>query len=85
MDLAPNNNKDWFDANRQRYLKTIKAPFEAFVAHLISKMDKDYPLGDLKASDCIFRINKIKTGMQAHPIPINPKTSVNLSNFQRFI
>jgi uncharacterized protein (TIGR02453 family) len=58
MDLAPNNNKDWFDINRQRYLKSIKAPFEAFVTHLISKMNKDYPLGDLKASDCIFRINK---------------------------
>lgn len=58
MDLAPNNHKDWFDANRQRYLKNVKAPFEAFVAHLIEKMNKDYPLGDLKASDCIFRINK---------------------------
>lgn len=58
MDLAPNNNKDWFDLNRQRYLKNIKAPFEAFVTHLIEKMNKDYPLGDLKASDCIFRINK---------------------------
>lgn len=58
MELAPNNNKDWFDANRQRYLQHVKAPFEAFVDHLIKKMDKDYPLGDLKASDCIFRINK---------------------------
>jgi len=35
MELAPNNNKEWFDANRKRYEKSVKEPFEAFVAEVI--------------------------------------------------
>ena len=31
IELAPNNNKDWFDANRKRYEKSVKQPFQAFV------------------------------------------------------
>lgn len=58
MELAPNNNKEWFDANRSRYIKSVKEPFEAFVTDLIQALKKDYALGDLKASECIFRINK---------------------------
>ena len=27
MDLAPNNNKDWFDQNRKRYKTFVKDPF----------------------------------------------------------
>lgn len=58
MDLARNNHKDWFDANKKTYQKEVKGAFEAFTEHLISRMKKPYGLGDLKASDCIFRINR---------------------------
>lgn len=58
MDLARSNNKDFFDANKKLYQKEVKGAFEAFVEHLISRMSKTYQLGDLKASDCIFRINR---------------------------
>lgn len=56
-ELAPNNNKDWFDANRQRYFKSVKEPFEIFINDLIiqmQKVDKDIKVG---AKDCIHRIN----------------------------
>ena len=58
MELASNNHKDWFDQNRSRYLTEVKAKFEAFVGDLIAALKKDAELGDLKAGDCIFRINK---------------------------
>lgn len=58
MDLAAHNNKNWFDANKARYITDVKAPFEAFVEHLIGKLRDREKLGDLRAADCIFRINK---------------------------
>jgi uncharacterized protein (TIGR02453 family) len=58
MDLAANNHKDWFDQNRSRYQIEVKARMEVFVGDLIVSLKKDADLGDLKPSDCIFRINK---------------------------
>jgi uncharacterized protein (DUF2461 family) len=58
MDLAANNHKDWFDQNRSRYQTEVKARMEVFVGDLIASLKKDADLGDLKPSDCIFRINK---------------------------
>ena len=40
IDLAPNNNKEWFDANRRRYENNVKEPFEAFVAEVIQRVAK---------------------------------------------
>lgn len=37
IELAPNNNKDWFDVNRKRYEKSVKDPMKSFVEHLIEK------------------------------------------------
>ncbi len=59
IDLAPNNNKDWFDANRKRYEESVKKPFAAFVQNFIDHMSKINPVyKDLTASECIFRINR---------------------------
>jgi uncharacterized protein (TIGR02453 family) len=58
MDLAANNNKEWFDKNRQRYTKDVKQPFENFTEALIEKLKPIDDLGDMKTSECIFRINK---------------------------
>jgi uncharacterized protein (DUF2461 family) len=58
-ELAANNHKEWFDANRKRYETSVKEPFKAFTQHLIDELAKKEPVfGDLKASDCIFRINR---------------------------
>lgn len=59
IELAPNNNKDWFDANRKRYENSVKEPFKNFVNHIISKLAEENPIfKDLEAKDCIFRINR---------------------------
>jgi len=59
IELAGNNNKDWFDVNRKRYEQNIKIPFQKFTQHLISELAKKEALfKDLEAKDCIFRINR---------------------------
>ena len=52
IELAPNNNKDWFDVNRKRYEKSIKEPFQKFVTHLIHEIAKnDSSFNNLDAKD----------------------------------
>lgn len=59
IELAGNNNKDWFDLNRKRYEQSVKKPFYAFVQRLIDHFALSYPaFKDLTASECIFRINR---------------------------
>ena len=59
IELAPNNNKVWFDLNRKRYEDNVREPFKEFVAHLIVKIaEKDKSFKELDAKDCIFRINR---------------------------
>jgi uncharacterized protein (TIGR02453 family) len=59
MDLAGNNNKDWFDQNRKRYEVNVKDAFKNFVTHIITKLAEEDPaFKDLEASSCIFRINR---------------------------
>lgn len=57
-DLAANNNKDWFDANRSRYEEKVKIPFYKFVEHLIQLAKKIEPQFQAEASKCIFRVNR---------------------------
>lgn len=59
IELAPNNNKEWFDINRTRYEKNVKDPFYKFVDDLIVKLSKYNPdLKKVTAKDCVFRINR---------------------------
>lgn len=59
IELAPNNNKDWFDINRKRYEDFVKEPFKKFVTHIISKIaENDSSFKAVEAKDCIFRINR---------------------------
>lgn len=57
-DLAKNNNKEWFDANRKRYEASVKKPFEAFVAEAIKRIAKHDKSVAIEAKEAIFRINK---------------------------
>lgn len=57
--LKNNNNKEWFDKNKSKYLDA-KEEFDVFVEGLIkqiSKFDKQIQ-PDMKAKDCVFRIYK---------------------------
>lgn len=57
-ELRENNNKEWFDVNRKRYL-TIKEDYLHLAGSLLVEMKKiDPTLEPLVAKDCIFRINK---------------------------
>jgi len=57
-DLAKNNNKEWFDANRKRYEASVKKPFEVFVAAAIARIAKHDKSVAITPKDAIFRINK---------------------------
>ena len=56
IELASNNNKDWFDKNRKKYETEVKKPFHHFVSDLIGEINKITPL-KLEPKDAIFRIN----------------------------
>ena len=59
IDLAPNNNKDWFDLNRKRYENSVREPFRNFVQSVIEAIAADHPeFKGLEAKDCMFRINR---------------------------
>jgi uncharacterized protein (TIGR02453 family) len=54
--LAHNNNREWFDANRDKYTKA-KEDFEVVVTDIIKALAKTDPdFSELQAKDCIFRI-----------------------------
>ena len=59
IELAANNNKDWFALNRKRYEQNVKKPFSDFVQHLIHSLaEKDAAFNELEVKNCIFRINR---------------------------
>ncbi len=70
--LGKNNNKAWFDKNRDTY-EAAKADFETFVEAIKNQLAKIEPaLADQKPKDMIFRIfrdvrfSKDKTPYKAH-------------------
>ena len=76
--LKKNNNKPWFDENREKYLEA-KYNFEEFVASLLQKMilfDED--IKDLLPKNCTFRINRdIRFSKNKTPYKINLSASFN--------
>ena len=57
-DLQKNNNKPWFEKNRAVY-EDAKADFASFIQTLIDiHGKKDKRIKELKAKDCMFRINR---------------------------
>ena len=55
-DIIANNRKEWFDANRQYYLKA-KDEFDRFIERLIAEIRLSDPtIGPVTAKDCVYRI-----------------------------
>jgi uncharacterized protein (TIGR02453 family) len=77
-DLKKNNNKPWFDANRKKY-EEAKKDFELFIQTIIDKHGKkDATIKELKAKDCMFRINRdIRFSKDKTPYKINMGASIN--------
>jgi len=70
--LSKNNNKPWFDAQRETYL-AAKEDFENFVDDLLKEMASLEPsLAEQRAKDCVYRIyrdvrfSKDKTPYKSH-------------------
>lgn len=70
--LAKNNNKPWFDKNRENYA-VAKEDFESIVAGVLEGLAVNEPFfKEQKAKDCVFRIfrdvrfSKDKTPYKAH-------------------
>jgi uncharacterized protein (TIGR02453 family) len=77
-DLKKNNNKPWFDANRNKY-EDAKKDFSEFIQSVIDKHSKkDGSIKELKAKDCTFRINRdIRFSKDKTPYKSNMGASVN--------
>ena len=84
--LAKNNNKEWFNANRKKY-EAAKADHIELVQKIIDEFSKiDTTISSLTAKDCLFRINRdirfskdkspYKTNLGAY-INANGKKSMN--------
>jgi len=71
-DLSKNNNRDWFNANKSRYIEHVKEPFEAFIQVMIDEMQKLDRNVLITPRDAIFRIyrdtrfSKDKTPYKTH-------------------
>jgi uncharacterized protein (DUF2461 family) len=57
-ELAGNNNRDWLNANKQRFEEQVKAPFENLTAEVIAMMQKLDPQIRLTPKDAVFRIHR---------------------------
>ena len=56
-ELSANNNREWFNANKERFKSNVEAPFKDFVQVMIQQMQKlQGGLDGLEAKDCVFRI-----------------------------
>lgn len=76
--LAKNNTKEWFDANRKNY-EAAKADHMESVQKIIDEFCKtDTTLSSLTAKDCLFRINRdIRFSKDKSPYKINFGAYIN--------
>ena len=76
--LKKNNNKPWFDKNREKY-NAAKYNLEEFVALLLQKMVSfDDDMKELTAKNCTFRINRdVRFSKNKTPYKINLSASFN--------
>jgi len=71
-DLAKNNNKEWFDANRERFEASVKKPFEAFTGAVIERVARYDKAITITPKEAIFRINRdIRFSKDKTPYKLN--------------
>ncbi|MDX1315878.1 MAG: DUF2461 domain-containing protein, partial [Eudoraea sp.] len=54
--LKKNNNREWFNENKSRYTKSVKEPFEQFIAEMIDAVSPFFDTLAITPKDAIFRI-----------------------------
>jgi len=83
-EISINNNRDWFNAHKKRYL-VVKLEFENIIELLLHEVKKFDPgIASLRAKDCTFRIYRdvrfstdkspYKTQMGAFMVPGGKKS-----------
>jgi uncharacterized protein (TIGR02453 family) len=78
-NLKKNNNKEWFDKNKQIYL-AAREEFEGLVDKLIAGLAKaDKKISpDIKAKDCVFRIYRdVRFSKDKSPYKTNMGASID--------
>lgn len=76
--LAKNNQKEWFDANRKTY-ELCKAEFETVVKSVIDKNSAfDNTIAGIEAKKCLFRINRdVRFSKDKSPYKLNMGASIS--------
>lgn len=82
QDLENNNDRDWFAANKKRYEKEAKAPFEQWVAQIIAACHQFDPAIRITPQDAIFRIYR-DTRFSADKTPYKTHLSALISRYGR--
>jgi uncharacterized protein (TIGR02453 family) len=76
--LKKNNNKEWFDKNRKKYLAAKQNVDEMINALIKSFSSFDKKLAGLQAKDCVFRIYRdIRFSKNKTPYKTNLGASIN--------
>ena len=77
-ELDQNNHKEWFDANRKRYEKSVKKPFENFVRRMIELVQTDDKTVVVEPKNCMFRINRdIRFSKDKTPYKTNRSAAIS--------
>ncbi|NRB47521.1 MAG: DUF2461 domain-containing protein [Saprospiraceae bacterium] len=58
IELANNNNREWFQDNKKRYESSVKQPFKTFIAELLHRISQEDPRVQITPKDAILRINR---------------------------
>ena len=71
-ELSENNNRDWFEANKKRFLEA-KSIFEEIVQGYIEEIAKFDPgIAGLQAKKCVFRIYRdVRFSKDKSPYKLN--------------
>ena len=56
QELEHNNYREWFNTNKKRFEKDVKAPFEDLTEEVIHLMQKIDPEITVTPRECVFRI-----------------------------
>lgn len=54
--LEKNNDREWFNDNKPRYINDVKEPFEKFIGDLIDALQPHFDTLPITPKDAIFRI-----------------------------
>jgi len=77
-DLKKNNNREWFNENKKRYLASAKEPFEVFIGDLIEAMSPHYDNISITPKEAIFRIYRdVRFSKDKSPYKVQVSAVVN--------